>query len=120
MSMVRRLKKFVDIDGNVVKRNKIEYPYSYDEFVVWKNNYIRGDQIIYSDRIIRDDYYKYNSCSMQVWGNSGHSFSARNPREIEQFICLYLNTKVKLTLIMEGCNFSSGYPYWIFGFRANV
>lgn len=104
-----------DINGNLIKRSKADYRYSYDPFVVWKGDYNKNtSKVIYSDRLRQWDSEKYTKCSLEVWGNVGHYFDGREPEEIEKFLSLYMNNDIKLTGIEEGCNVSNGYPYWIF------
>jgi len=107
----------VDMDGKSVERTKEEYPYSYDVYVTWKGDYNKdkGD-CAYSDRLLNWDWDKYNECVMEVWGNKGQIFYNRTPKDIEKFLSLYYDKEVKLTMIMEGCNVSNGFPYWIFFF----
>lgn len=47
-------------------------------------------------------------------GDRGQYFNNRKPEEIEKFLSQYLTNRIKLTAIMEGCNVSNGFPYWIF------
>jgi hypothetical protein len=111
---------YCDIKGNPVRKTKYEYPYSYDEFVVWKNNYNKDkSSLVYSDRLHQWNYEKYNRCCKEVWHNEGQYFSQRQPEDIEKFLSKYYDKPIKLTLIMEGCNVSNGYPYWIFGFETD-
>lgn len=106
---------FVDIDGNPVERDKYQYPYSYDPYLVWIKDFEKGkNHVVYSDRLWQWDSDKYDRCCDEVWGNKGQYFDNRKPDEIERFLSLYFGEKIKLTAIMQGCNVSNGYPYWIF------
>lgn len=107
-----------DLDGNPVKKNKSDNPYSYDSFVVWNDgcNKLTSD-VIYSDRLWQWDSKKYNTCCMEVWGNQGQYFNNREPKDIELFLIKYLGKEIKLRAIMEGCNMSSGFPIWEFYFE---
>jgi len=108
---------FVDLDGNLVEKDKYNYQYSYDPYVVWKNNYLPDSSMVYSDRLMQWDFRKFNKCCLQVWNNEAQYFHSRQPKDIEKFLSLYFGKEIKLTVIMEGCNVSNGYPYWIFGFK---
>lgn len=109
---------YVDLEGNPVKRNKQDDPYGYDPYVVWEDNYQKGRaNVVYSDRLFQWDAEKYNKFSKEIWDNHGQYFTNREPEEIEKFLSLYLERDIKLTAIMEGCNVSNGYPYWIFYFE---
>ncbi|PFA29615.1 hypothetical protein CN384_07975 [Bacillus thuringiensis] len=106
---------YVDINGNPVKKTKREYPYSYDPYVVWKKDYVEAkSHTVYSDRLLQWDYKKFEECCMDVWGNHRQGFNGREPEDIERFLSRYFGEKVKLTVIMECCNVSSGYPIWVF------
>ena len=109
---------YVDLDGNPVKRTKDEYRYSYDPYVVWKQDYKNNTgSCVYSDRLWQWDCNKYDECCQKVWGNHGQVFYNREPKDIQKFLSLYFDKKVKLTALLEGCNVSNGFPYWIFFFE---
>lgn len=109
---------YLDLDGNPVERIKEEYPYSYDTYVVWKKDYKQGaGNTVYSDRLWQWNYQKYNDCCQRVWGDQAQVFYDRVPEDIQKFLSLYFNKEVKLTVIMQGCNVSNGYPYWVFIFE---
>jgi bisphosphoglycerate-dependent phosphoglycerate mutase len=109
---------YIDLDGNLVKRNKEKYPYGYDPFVIWRGDYKEGkNDVVYSDRMYQWDHKKYEGCIKAIWTDCRQHFSDSNPKDIESFLSLYFDKKIKLTAIMEGCNVSNGYPYWIFFFE---
>lgn len=108
---------FVDLKDNPVERTKEIFPYSYDPFVIWKKGYKESDNAVYSDRLHQWDWEKYNRCHKEVWGNEGQYFYENTPKEIEKFLRLYFNEDIVLTAVMEGCNYSNGYPYWVFYYR---
>jgi hypothetical protein len=105
---------YVDLDGRPVERTRNKYPYSYEPYVLWKGDYKKTDHVVYSDRLMQWDYDKFNKCCMKVWNNEGQYFDNRKPNDIENFLSKYYDKEIKLTAIMEGCNVSNGYPYWIF------
>lgn len=120
-----KYKKFIpghcNLDGNSVKKTRAEYPYSYDAYVIWQNNYQKDkSQTVYSDRLKQWDWEKYNNCCETVWHNQGQYFDQRTPEDIEKFLCLYFDKQIKLTAITQGCNVSSGYPYWVFYYEELV
>lgn len=108
--------QFVDLDGNEIKRNPFSHPYNYDEYVIWKDESFDKEKYsaVYSDRLYQWDYEKYNRCCKEVFENQGQQFYQREPKEIERFLSMYFDKEIKLTAIMQGCNQSSGFPYWIF------
>lgn len=106
--------------GNPVSRTKSEYPYSYDGFVTYRN----GDNsevngTIYSDRISQQDYSKTERLKKKHFGDTSDYYSNANPKKIESFLSEYLDRDIKLILIMEYCNVSSGYPVWRFDIKYN-
>ena len=108
--------EFIDLDGNEIKRNPFTHPYNYDEYVIWKAENFDKEKCnaVYSDRLHQWDYEKYNRCCQEVFKNEGQQFYQRKPKEIEKFLNMYFDKQIKLTAIMQGCNQSSGFPYWIF------
>lgn len=110
----------VDEHGNPVSRTKSEYPNSYDAFVTWRmESDKRATGTVYSDRLYEWDIAKYNLLSEKYFGNEGHYWDARLPKDIESFLKDYFEApNLKLLLIMEYCNVSSGYPVWRFDYSA--
>lgn len=109
-------KQYRSLSGFPVERNPIDYPYSYDEYVIYKAKDFDESKAfgMYSDRMPGYGREKYNAACQQVWGNQSQSFDSRTPEDIERFLCIYLDKTVKLTAIVKGCNASSGFPYWAF------
>ena len=112
--------KYVDINGKAITRTPQSHPYTYDEFVQWKETSFekRKSSVLYSDRLYQWDYKKYNECCNKVFGNEGQYFYSRIPEDIEKFLSLYLNESIKLTAIIQGCNPHNGYPYWVFYYKS--
>lgn len=107
---------FLDLDGQEVKRTPFSHPYNYDEYVTWKSDDFNKERChaVYSDRLYQWDHKKYSKCCQEVFKNEGQAFDSRNPATIERFLGMYLDKEIKLAAIMQGCNQSSGFPYWIF------
>lgn len=107
---------FLDLNGQEVKRTPFSHPYNYDEYVTWKSDDFNKERChaVYSDRLHQWDYKKYDRCCQEVFKNEGQMFGQRDPKDIEKFLSLYLDKEIKLTAVMQGCNQSSGFPYWIF------
>ena len=108
--------KFVDLTGRPVKRTPFEYPYNYDEYVVWKDKDFNMNSYsgVYSDRLWEWDSAKYDRCCQEVFKNTGQRFDSREPKQINKFLNLYFGKRIKLTAILQGCNQWSGFPYWVF------
>jgi len=105
-----------DENGNLVNRTKEKYPYSYDFFVTYDNrSKVITNNTVYSDRMWEWDSVKYDKCTKEIWNDCRQVFFNSSPQDIEKFLQLYFNNgNLILTLIMEGCNQSSGYPLWRF------
>lgn len=108
---------FMDIEGNVVKRTKSEYPYSYDPIVVFRNFQLESDNTVWSDRLFQWDYEKYNKLCTKHFGNESQYWYDRNPELVESFLSDYVGYEIKLVRITESCNVSSGFPVWSFDFK---
>ena len=108
--------KNLDREGNIPSRTKSSHPYSYEPFVTYRNGENKEiNDTVYSDRLYQWDYEKYNKLCEKHFGDKGQYFSNRDPKNIENFLKEYYNNdSLELILIEEGCNYSSGYPYWIF------
>ena len=107
----------IDIYGKPVERTQWEWPYNYDDFCVWKGNFKETDSAVYSDRMREWGADKFKKCVYEVFGDERQLFYNPDPEDIEKFLCLYFKKNVTLTGIEQGCNQSSGYPYWIFFYR---
>lgn len=111
----------IGADGKPIKRTPDKYPYSYDPFVVWKSrNFSPADSYVYSDRMMQQNHEKFADACKKVWKNTGQMFYSREPEDIEKFLSIYFDREVELTMVMEGCNVSNGYPYWIFILKDEV
>lgn len=104
-------------DGLPVSRTKEQYPYSYDEFVVWDSRQ-PSKSVVYSDRLYQWDSKKYNALCLKHFGDIGQYFDSRPREKIEAFLRDYYDTYAdfELTRICQGCNAATGYPYWVFDF----
>lgn len=114
--MRKRIRYGMNIHGERVERTPREYPYSYDPFQVFKDPaWTDRDAVVYSDRMYQWDWEKYDRCCEKVWNDRRQSFSGRDPAEIERFLQLYFeDPTLMLTGIEAGCNYSNGYPFWVF------
>jgi hypothetical protein len=109
----------VDADGRQVERTKDKYPYSYDAFVTFqKRKPSKKTSVVYSDRIVQWDNKKARKLMKKHFKTTGDYYYDRKPEEIEAFLRDYFSEpSIELIYIMEGCNVSSGFPYWVFGFE---
>ena len=108
----------VDEYGNRVEKTKYTHPYSYDGFVTFRNG--KNEEVnhtVYSDRIVQWDYKKARKLMKKHFGNEGDYYTDRSPDKIESFLKEYFGKELKLILVMEYCNVSSGYPVWRFDLK---
>jgi len=114
---------YVDERGEPVKRTRHTHPYSYDGYVQWRggeNEECNGT--VYSDRLLQWDYDKHNDLCKRIFGDTGQHWnpSNRDPKKIEQFLQEWMEDPgLKLILIMEYCNASSGYPVWRLDYKSS-
>lgn len=121
INMDKPYSRFVNLNGDPVRKTPFSHPYNYDEYVIWKdqNFNIEKSLATYSDRLFQRNYEKYNKCCQEVFQNQSQYFNDRDPKEIEKFLIMYFEKEIKLTAIVQGCNQSNGFPYWVF-FYENV
>lgn len=108
---------YVDLEGKKVKKTPVTHPYNFDDYVEWKGNYRQFDSAVYSDHLYQWDTEKYKKCYEKAFKNNGQRFDSRNVSGIRDFLSMYFEKEIELTAIMQGCNRSSGFPYWIFFYR---
>jgi hypothetical protein len=105
--------RFVDPDTE--NRTKEEWPYSYSSYFLW-GSAEKGCEVVYSDRLAQWDSEKSKAalaavadenCRYGYWSTAGTS----------KYLTAYFGKPIEAVAVAEGCNVSSGYPYWIFWFR---
>lgn len=112
--------KYIDLKGNIVERNPVEFPYTYEPYVIYKSpDYRENDCAYYSDRVMHCYFNEdeivnaLSQMGLKPYGAEWERMSWKNPRHVEDFMSILLKKKVKCTAIMEGCNYGNGYPYWL-------
>ena len=109
--------RYKDWDEKPVERTPDKYRYSYDAYVQYKaaDTY---QHAVYSDRLWQWDNKKYDELCKKHFGNQGQYWSSRGVEQIQAFLRDYNdNQELVLVGIMEGCNASDGFPYWVFMFN---
>jgi hypothetical protein len=109
-----------DEHGDPVERSKQQFPYSYSAYVTWRKPGTTGPgaHAVYSDRLFQWDSKKHDSLCLKHFGNIGQMWTSRAPAAMEAFLRDYFGKEdLELQLVMEGCNPSNGYPYWVFYYR---
>ena len=93
------------------QNDKREYPYSYSEFFHFGNRIaVQGLDADYSDRLWQADPAKYEKLQALV----GCRFEQARPEQLDAFLSAYWGKPIVVAAFAEGCNPSSGYPYYIF------
>ena len=106
---------YFNLKGEPIKRTPFTHPYSYDEYVQWMENYHKEkSHAVYSDRLQQWNSKKYSECWKEVSTGEDIYAANKNPNKINRLLNLYFGYEVKLTAILQGCNASSGFPYWVY------
>lgn len=113
--------RFVDLNGNPVKNNPFNSPYSYDEYVLYKSDdfNIEDCSASYSDRMLSWNPSKFYDTFNDVWSNASgfNLFDNKMPEDISKFLSKYFNDNLMLTALIKGCNVSNGNPYYAFFYK---
>jgi hypothetical protein len=97
-------------------RTRHQYPYSYSPIVIFGDENEKAHSQ-YSDRLYEQNYDLTDKLCQKHFGNKGQYFNNRDPEKIEAFLKERLgHPTLKLTMIVEWCNVSNGYPLWSFHF----
>lgn len=99
-------------------RDKRDYSYSYDEFFIFGSRSViaRVAGADYSDRLWQWDHQKADS----LWAKHvATRWAHATGEQLSAFISAYHGKDLKVVALAEGCNPSSGYPYWIIWYREN-
>lgn len=94
-------------------RTKQEYPYSYSEFFHFGKRAdisAKGVQAVYSDRLWQWDYDK---CHKAHKTHLNCRFEQASPAQLSAFLSEYNGKPCTVVALAEGCNPSTGYPYYI-------
>ena len=109
--------RYIDENGNPVKRTPDTHPYNYDGFVNWR---VKGEynSCVYTDRLLMWDWDKHNRLCRKHFGNEGQYWNDRDPKLIEAFMRDWTeNPDLKLVMVMQHCNQATGYPAWSLHFH---
>lgn len=111
-----------DCNGNPALRSKLEYPYTYDPFILHRfgeNDEANGTA--YTDRLWQQDHKKYDRLCMKHFGDRGQYWDQRDPKKMEAFLKDWMDDpNLKLIFVEEHCNHSTGYPVWRLDFRSGA
>lgn len=115
-------REYLDQNGQCYDRNT--HPYDFSEVIHWMINREKGNMRTprpkgmtgaeYSDRLSQRDWNRYN----QAVRSTGEGRLEHRPREkVSEFLSIYFGRATEALGLVEGCNASSGYPYYIFYFK---
>jgi len=108
---------YVDENGKPIERTPISHPYSYDAYVIWGKKDKKA-HAVYTDRLLEWDWGKHDRLCMKHFGNKGQYWENRDPKDIQAWLRDYNdNQKLILTMVMQCCNVSSGYPIWVLFYK---
>lgn len=93
--------------------SKYESPYGYSDFYIWRDN-LDGSGTDYSDRLMQGDYEKWEAAREAVPKKRIAEFTRK---DASKFLSAYFGRAIKATGLIEGCNVSNGYPYWVFYYK---
>lgn len=102
---------YVDESDQPIERTPQTHPYSYDEYVLWRNNREQPTSTMWSDRMRQWDHVKYQTLWEKHVGKSQY-WSVNKQKQIEQFIREYVGKPITICYVLQGCNVSNGYPVW--------
>ena len=94
------------------RKSKGEYPYSYDAFYIWRDGNLDGCSADYHDRMMGWDCDKFKTACIE-----GKRFSQYTKADCSKFLSTYFGQKTIAAALVEGCNASNGYPYWVFYYK---
>lgn len=125
-------KRYLDIEGNFVKKTQDEFPYSYDPYVIYYSHYFeKSDLVFLSDKINGSCYASpfYNrivrcnaleKMGLKEFGTSFERISWRNPLQVQKYLSILMKKPVYVTAITEGAYGRNGNPYWIIYVKLNT
>ena len=96
------------------RTTKAESPYGYDAFYIWRKGNLKDCDTVYHDRMQEWDWDKFREAAALVPGKRFDQFTRA---DANKFLSHYFDKKVITMAIAEGCNVSTGYPYWVFWFK---
>lgn len=103
------------VDPHGQNRTKAHWPYSYSEHYLWGSPR-KGDEAVYSDRLAQWHDVAWKRAWAAVAPARG--FVQLGADGASKFLSAYYEKPIQATALAEGCNQSSGYPYWVLWFRA--
>lgn len=105
--------KYRDLNGNIVKVNPIENPYSYDTYVIYKSPFFRKTDTEYCFGSGPDNSIKtvnaLNKMGLKLYGAFYEKLCCENPQQVETFLNIIMEKSVKCTAITKGC-YGDGNP----------
>lgn len=108
--------QYMAFDGRA-PRTKQTHPYSYDPFDIYKADFEHTGGF-YTDRLLQGDFAKHDKLCKKHFGDAGQIWSSRKFAKIQDFCRDWTgDKKIRLVLVREYCNQSSGFPTWYLGWH---
>lgn len=99
--------KYRDLDGNIVKVNPMEKPYSHDTYVIYKSPFFRKTDTEYcfgsGPHNSVETVNALNKMGLKLYGASYERLCCENPQQVETFLSIIMEKNVKCTAITKGC-----------------
>lgn len=105
---------FVNPQGE--RKTKAESPYGYSEFYIWRDADLTHSTGDYSDRLEQWSAEKWKAAWDAMPKNK--RITEMTKRDCSKFLSVYHGRPIKAMGLIEGCNVSNGYPYWVFLYEA--
>lgn len=98
-------------------RTKEDWPYSYTDHFLWGDaRSIKGAKAVYSDRLSQWSAEKEALALKAVEGEDGR-YGHWGWLATSKYLSVYFGKPIRAVAVAEGCNQSSGYPYWVFWYK---
>lgn len=118
---VIRYSPYMDIHDQPVERTPDSHPYSYDDYVLWRNgpnSDVTGG--VYTDRLFQWDYDLTNSLLQKHTGKQSQYFDKIPKDVLQSFLRERLALPdLEIVYLVQSCNRASGYPLWYIAYKSN-
>lgn len=105
-----------DIQYSNPVKTKWDYPYSYDPILIYKSSNFKQDKSFYSDRLVLWDKKENLDILKKKYHLNDYCWSNQPVEVLNNFISDFFEQKIEINRIIEMCNVSNGYPYWLINY----
>lgn len=113
---------YIDLDGNPVSRIPNIYPTCYSEFVVHKSaDFKKSDMAASCVSLFKSNQKAFKAAAREVFNCKAEKglFYGKTFEDMQRFIDVYSNGRMKLTAVTQACNANDGSPYWVLYYSLN-